>query len=149
AGLTDLRLRFTRAINASAFERGYAEVAVFSLTAAFLLWVHVPKRQFQIDYWQKDLLPIHQAAESFRKHPEWWSDPKTKILIVSDPFKDMHWAPIFIGILTARNMDLQIHRLPDMNPKPDEAILRTFPVALQWQENQFVRVDSAAVPVLR
>ncbi len=145
AVLTDLRMRFVDAVQASPSERRYTQAALFGLLLYWCLRTHLGEVSYQNNAHWQEARAIDQARRSLMAHPDWWNDGEHRILFVSDPFQEHDWASTFLVILASGKPGIQVDRLQNLNPRPAAADFDKYGLLLAWQGDQFATVRRETV----
>jgi hypothetical protein len=73
--------------------------------------------------------------------------PGSRILIVSDPFKQFNWASLFIARLVYRDESLAVDRLVSMDRKPTAIQVTEYNVRLAFEDGKLRDVATSQVPL--
>jgi hypothetical protein len=106
-------------------------------------WNVLQERQFP-DHWAQ-LALVNQAAAEFRSHPEWFQ-PRSRILIVNDPFPEYQWATSFIALLVAKDKTVTVNTLVKMEPKPTHEAIAAYNRVIGYRNGRYVEVDRSHLP---
>ncbi len=136
--LADVRERFSNSIRTSDREYRYLQNAMFVGLLLLMVRTHVGEIAYQNNHFWTFARPIAQSVESMKQHPEWWSNPDTRVLVVSDPFPADDWATVFIAKLVSHRPELQVFDLSKLQPQPSADELQAYELYLHWDGRQFV-----------
>jgi hypothetical protein len=106
-----------------------------------------PTAHGHYESWQRDeYANIRAVMDQMRQlHPH--MKPGSRILIVSDPFKQFNWASLFIARLVYRDESLAVDRLVSMDRKPTAIQVTEYNVRLAFEDGKLRDVATSQVPL--